>query len=647
MTLWEECVAMSLFRRLWLLVAGCLLALTLLLGLYARQLQQWPVLDGELSGLLVHVQAARHWRDVEARRQSFATLIAAAKPYQLILRDAAGTELERFPQTDRGLPHDALQLKFPVPLPDGVGELAIALRNQAVFPWQHWWLALVGLWLALTLLAGAGLYRLLRSQRRARAVAAQIMAGERDPGIIAADEARTVLAAFAKLLVENRDYAKAQVQAIDQVRRRSFVDPETGLGNRGYFDAHLDVLLHERDSNVNGMLVLLELGEPFEAEAEQRKLVQLLAHLLHQHSAHYSHHILARREHNSFSALLPGMTAREVHLFCRRLLKELTSHIERHHGQLDGRIAHIGVVGYRAGDEAYKLLAEAELGVRYAQQDEQPTGWHMFDSGDVQDAGLMGRVRWRALLERVIERRKVTLHYHPVVLGAERRIAFHEVLSRVPNDDGELFTAATFLPMAQRVGLAVPFDRMVCDQVLKSLLFGPLSGEMLSVNLSADAVADAGFRMWLLEHLAENRPLAERLVFEVGEAIACQVDDSTRQFFATLNRCGASLAVEHVGQPQYSANYLEPGLYKFIKLHRSLTRGIESDPSHQDFVRGLTAVGNAAGATVLAECVESEAQWNMLLSLGVSGGQGYLFGKPQPNLSHREGERLPVPNVAE
>lgn len=633
---------MTLFRRLWLMLALGLLVLVLLLGVYAQRLREWPVFDPAVSQLLLQAQSAAQWRDVDSRRNSFAELITRLEPYQLRLSAADGTVLESYPPSERIVPPSALQLRLSVALPDGNGELFIAMRGQQLFPMRAWWQALAGLWLAMTLLGGVLLWRMLAAERRAREVAAQIIAGERDPSVVADDDARTVLAAFAKLLSENREYAKAQVQALDQVRRRSFVDVETGLGNRGYFDAHLDVLLSERDANAHGILLLLELGEPFQSDAEQEKLIKLCAQLLHQHSRDYAQHILARRDSNTFSLLLPGIGSRDVHNFCRKLLRELASHAERSHGVSEARLAHIGAVSYRAGADAYKLLSEADMALRYSQQQEQAVGWHMFESGEVQEAGLMGRVRWRALLERVIEQRKAVLHYHPVVLGAERRIAFHEVLSRVPGDNGELFTAATFLPMAHRVGLSVPFDRMICDLVLKSLLFGPIAGQMLSVNLSHDAVHDAAFRNWLLEHLAENRPLAEHLVFEIGEAVASHLSPVEESFLQSLTRCGAALAVEHVGQPQYSANYLQPGLYRFIKLHRSLTRGIETDHAHQDFIRGLTAVGAAAGCTVLAECVESESQWQMLLSLGINGGQGYLFGKPQPTLTATTGALEPV-----
>jgi EAL domain-containing protein (putative c-di-GMP-specific phosphodiesterase class I) len=227
-----------------------------------------------------------------------------------------------------------------------------------------------------------------------------------------------------------------------------------------------------------------------------------------------------------------------------------------------------------------------------------------------------------------VEQRSPQLFYHAVVLGHERRVAHYEVLTRIPNDDGELFSAATFMPMAHRVGLAVPYDRLVCDIVLKSLLFGPQHSPVLTINLSGDAIGDNNFRMWLLEHLAQNHLLAERLVFEIGEPVATRLNTVEHSFFEMLNRCGSALCVEHVGHPQYSANYLQSGLYRFVKFHRGLTRDIVGDSRAQEFVRGLAALVNSTGALALAECVETEEQWSCLLSLGVRGGQGYLFGKP-------------------
>ena len=624
---------MPLFRQLWLLMATILLLLTLLLGVYAERLQQMPTLDPVVSQLLVDSRSAAAWQDVAARRASFARLINETQPIQLTLYAQDGEVLERFPPSTPLIPTNSSRLKLPVPLPDGEGRLEVVLTERTLFGWWRWWLALAGVWAALTLLSGWGLWRLLRGVREVREVAQRIIDGERDPVALNIQSSYVTGAAIQRLLNEVQQMAKAQVTAIDQVRRRSFVDSHTGLGNRAYFDAHLDVLLNDRDANVTGTIVLFDVGEPFEDGSAQQQFVEQLVVLIQHHLREFSHAILARRDDNNFAALLPGINARDMDTFCRKLLRETQVLVSGLKSAVpDARCLHMGVVSYRSGDEAYHRMAEADMALRFAQQQSHQFGWHMFEQGEIQPSSIMGRVRWRSLLERVIEQRKTVFHYHPVVLGHERRIAFYEVLSRVPGDQGELFTAATFLPMAHRVGLAVAFDRQVCDRVLKALLFGPQQSNMLSINLSSDAVHDHTFRQWLLEHLAENRPLAERVVFEVGEHIASHLNADVLGFLEALNACGCSLAVEHVGQPQYSANYLRPGLYRFVKLHRSLTRDIETDAANQDFVRGLAAVASATGAIVLAENVETEAQWQKLLTLGVHGGQGYLFGQPSAQI---------------
>ena len=624
---------MPLFRRLWLVLAVSLLLLTMVLGLYAQRLRELPTLSPEITQALVLAQSPTSWSTQNAQQQSFATLIANIRPYQLVLLDEQGQVLERFPVIDRAPPAHSWKLSLPVLLGSGNGVLHIALPEQTVFSWWRWWLALAGMWLGLTLFGGFLLRRSLRGVSEVRAIAQRIIDGERDPRALNADSSLLASAAIQRLLIENQQLSKAQVTAIDQVRRRSFVDGASGLGNRAYFDAHLDVLLHDRDANVSGVIFLFDVGDCCKEEEEQAQFITQLVALLQAHIGPISQSILARRDEMAFAALVPAMSARDVDSFARKLLKEitiLTSGIRSF--DPDQRCVHMGAVAYQSSDDAYHLMAEADMALRYAQQEGASLGWHMFESGELEPSGVMGRVRWRALLERVIEQRKVQLHYHPVILGHERRIAFHEVLSRVPSDTGELFTAATFLPMAHRVGLLVAFDRQVCDRVIKGMIFGPQQTNLVSINLSSDAVNDQTFRQWLLEHVAENHLLAERLIFEVGENVASHMNTNVLGFLEALNRCGCSLLVEHVGQPQYSASYLRPGLFQFVKLHRSLTREIERDNAIQDFVRGLAAVIHANGATVLAENVETEAQWNTLLSLGVHGGQGYLFGVPSSTI---------------
>ncbi len=620
---------MHLYKRL---LGIALLATTfvaLMVTLLAMRSQQQLPLDADDQRYLDGLAKAELWRDTEARRRSFVQLIQIAQPLRVELRDGNRVVLEQFSDGSKsGDSRTIVQYTVDVELPQQRGQLTVWLTARPQWLLSHMWFKL----LAVILLAGAllalTLWRALIHERRVRECAEKIIAGERDPHSMATAIDHVVLTAFSRLLHENQQLQQEQVKALDQVRHRSFVDAETLLGNRAYFDAHLEVQLRDRDVNVSGMLLLMEVGDITDNPDEQRLYAQQIADVLRHLVREFNEPILARRDPLSYSVLLPGLTEREVDAFAKRLLSDVKQLHDTHRVGGSRRIAHIGIVAYRSGADSYKLLSEADMALRVAQQADNEHGWHRFEQGEIQQNSIMGRVRWRALLEKVIEQRTVQLFYHAVVIGNDRRVAHYEVLSRIPNDDGELFSAATFMPMAHRVGLAVQFDRLVCDIVLKSLLFGPQHSPVITVNLSGDAIADNGFRMWLLEHLAQNRLLAERLVFEIGEAVATHLTPVELSFFEMLNRCGSALCVEHVGHPQYSANYLQSGLYRFVKLHRGLTRDIVSDKQAQEFVRGLAALAGSLGAVALAECVENEAQWQCLLNLGVRGGQGYWFGKP-------------------
>lgn len=67
-----------------------------------------------------------------------------------------------------------------------------------------------------------------------------------------------------------------------------------------------------------------------------------------------------------------------------------------------------------------------------------------------------------------------------------------------------------------------------------------------------------------------------------------------------------------------------------IKLDISLVRGIQCDPVRRALARSLVAFAHDVGAALSAEGVETDAERDCLDALGVTYGQGYLWGRPQP-----------------
>jgi len=70
---------------------------------------------------------------------------------------------------------------------------------------------------------------------------------------------------------------------------------------------------------------------------------------------------------------------------------------------------------------------------------------------------------------------------------------------------------------------------------------------------------------------------------------------------------------------------LEP---EYVKLDRSWVSDIHVDPTRQALVAGLSYFARTTGCELVAEGIESDEERDMLTSLDVSLGQGYLLGKP-------------------
>ena len=67
-----------------------------------------------------------------------------------------------------------------------------------------------------------------------------------------------------------------------------------------------------------------------------------------------------------------------------------------------------------------------------------------------------------------------------------------------------------------------------------------------------------------------------------------------------------------------------------IKIDRSIVTGLATDPVLATLVGSLVTFAHGAGATVVAEGVETAEDATALRSLGVDHGQGWHFGRPGP-----------------
>jgi hypothetical protein len=99
-----------------------------------------------------------------------------------------------------------------------------------------------------------------------------------------------------------------------------------------------------------------------------------------------------------------------------------------------------------------------------------------------------------------------------------------------------------------------------------------------------------------------------------------------------LRSRGAMVAVDDTGSGYASLSHLLALRPQFVKLDRALVAGLDRDPHRAAAVAAIGAFAGELDAWLVAEGVEHEAELARLVELGVPLVQGFLLGRPAPEM---------------
>ena len=127
--------------------------------------------------------------------------------------------------------------------------------------------------------------------------------------------------------------------------------------------------------------------------------------------------------------------------------------------------------------------------------------------------------------------------------------------------------------------------------------------------------------------LRETHLPPESIEFEITENSTLNHDDAI-ETLQKLHEKGVKIAFDDFGTGYASLSYLTRFPLSRIKIDRSFVGKIPDDADAAAIVRSLIVMGHNLGLEIIAEGVETDAQFNFLRALGCEEAQGYLITKP-------------------
>ena len=231
-------------------------------------------------------------------------------------------------------------------------------------------------------------------------------------------------------------------------------------------------------------------------------------------------------------------------------------------------------------------------------------------------------------LEFAAQRGELSLVYQPQVDRGGETVVGVEALVRWSHPVRGQVSPALFIPLAERGGLIGQITPWVMARAMTDTR--DLAPLMISVNASALEFNDPAFAGRLASLIAEHGFDPRRLEVEITETAILNGEGQVRRGIERLRAMGVKIALDDFGVGYSSLSHLRLFAFDKLKIDRLFITSCSRDAESATVVHGVISIGRALGMKVVAEGVETEAQFKFLKVAGVHAMQGYLTGKPMP-----------------
>ncbi|MEK9950629.1 MAG: EAL domain-containing protein [Curvibacter sp.] len=232
-------------------------------------------------------------------------------------------------------------------------------------------------------------------------------------------------------------------------------------------------------------------------------------------------------------------------------------------------------------------------------------------------------------LATAIREGRIRTWFQPIVDAKTRRVVSCEALARWHDETYGWVSPATFVPMAENLGLIREMGQQVWRQAIDSLHRWRERGldMRISVNVSRRQLFTPTFTADLLEDLDRLAIPVSVVDLEITESVAMEDAEHTEKRLAELTEAGFGIAIDDFGTGYSSLSQLHDMPASKIKIDISFVRRAQTEQGSQ-LIQAVVKISSAFGLQTVAEGVESADIADVLTRQGVTLLQGYHFGKP-------------------
>ena len=236
-------------------------------------------------------------------------------------------------------------------------------------------------------------------------------------------------------------------------------------------------------------------------------------------------------------------------------------------------------------------------------------------------------------LDSALANDAIDFYYQPIrqletneILGCESLVRwFHPEVGLVP--------PPLLIARAELTRRIDNFTTWAIDRVCRDLAFlrsqhPRYSDKQLAFNLSP---RQFGWSDYIDTHMAalDRHGLhPSDVLIEVVESGTIEVETTAESTIRALAERGVTISLDDFGTGHNVISYFSRFPIHGIKIDRSMTNAMATNPSVFKIVKGLTQIATDLNIEALGEGIETQAELDACLRAGIQVGQGYFLAKP-------------------
>jgi len=235
-------------------------------------------------------------------------------------------------------------------------------------------------------------------------------------------------------------------------------------------------------------------------------------------------------------------------------------------------------------------------------------------------------------LRDAIENDQLIMHYQPQLHLTTGTLTGVESLVRWQHPTRGLIFPDAFIPLAEQSGLMGVLTHCVIDQAVQQEQRWAREGVevTVSVNISADDITSLTLPEQMTELLLNNQLDPTRLTLEITESALMGELVTSLDILTRLRLKGIGLSIDDFGTGYSSLSQLHRVPFTELKIDRSFVGNMARDAEAQAIVKTCIILGHELNMQVVAEGIEDQETWDLLVELECDLAQGYFIAKPMP-----------------